>query len=176
MDKTNKNANWQRLASVVRWSNMTINRFAIHIGLSRSENLYQIKNGNNGISQNLARRIEAAFPEISIGWLLTGEGTMLREDGIGAAITCYNSLESLLSLGRGEQLSPDCLISLPMADGGDVAVCLPADAKTESLEGELLPAMTYFLKKTTLLPKKNYRFSCGRPRLKLDTTAQPPAF
>ena len=74
---TNKNENWERLESVIRWANMTINYFGRYIGLSRSENLYQIKAGKNGISQNLARRIADKFPEISVGWLLTGEGEML---------------------------------------------------------------------------------------------------
>jgi len=39
--------NWQRIDSVIRWANMTINYFALYIGLPRGENLYQIKKGNN---------------------------------------------------------------------------------------------------------------------------------
>lgn len=35
--------NWQRIDSVIRWANMTINYFALYIGLPRGENLYQIK-------------------------------------------------------------------------------------------------------------------------------------
>ncbi|MBQ1957927.1 MAG: hypothetical protein II353_03615, partial [Alistipes sp.] len=72
----NGNRSWERLESVIRWSNMTINAFGRHIGLVRSENLYQIKAGKNGISQNLARRIVDKFPEVSLGWLLSGEGEM----------------------------------------------------------------------------------------------------
>lgn len=37
--------NWQRIDSVIRWANMTINYFALYIGLPRGENLYQIKKG-----------------------------------------------------------------------------------------------------------------------------------
>ena len=62
MNKTN-NASWQRLESVIRWANMTINHFGRHIGLIRSEALYQIKAGQHGISQALARRIVEKFPE-----------------------------------------------------------------------------------------------------------------
>lgn len=50
--------NWQRIDSVIRWANMTINYFALYIGLPRGENLYQIKKGNNGISRNLAYKYE----------------------------------------------------------------------------------------------------------------------
>lgn len=66
--------NWQRIDSVIRWANMTINYFALYIGLPRGENLYQIKKGNNGISRNLADKIVTKFPEVSLAWLLTGEG------------------------------------------------------------------------------------------------------
>ena len=37
------------------------------------------KAGKNGISQNLARRIVEKFPELSVGWLLTGEGDMFSK-------------------------------------------------------------------------------------------------
>ncbi len=49
-----KQNNWQRMESVIQWANMTTNYFARHIGLSRGENLYQIKRGNNGISIDVA--------------------------------------------------------------------------------------------------------------------------
>ena len=49
MNMANGNRSWERLESVIRWSNMTINAFGRHMGLVRSENLYQIKAGKNGI-------------------------------------------------------------------------------------------------------------------------------
>lgn len=36
---------------------MTVNYFARYIGLTRGENLYRIKRGDNGISRDLADRI-----------------------------------------------------------------------------------------------------------------------
>ena len=72
--------NWQRIDSVIRWANMTINCFALYIGLPRGENLYQIKKGNNGISRNLAYKIVTKFPEVSLAWLLTGEGQMFVDE------------------------------------------------------------------------------------------------
>ena len=67
---------WQRIEKVVRWAGLSVNAFALHIGLHRGENLYQIKRGNNGISKELAELIVARYPEISRAWLVTGEGEM----------------------------------------------------------------------------------------------------
>ena len=63
---------WQHLQQIIDDSGLTINAFARHIGLSRGENLYQIKRGHNGISRDLALRIHTHFPQYGIGWLLTG--------------------------------------------------------------------------------------------------------
>lgn len=68
---------WKRLEQIIAESNLSVNRFAIRIGLPRGENLYQIKRGNNGISRDVAERIHACFPQYSISWILTGE-----DDGV----------------------------------------------------------------------------------------------
>ncbi len=82
--------NWQRIEAVIRWANMTVNYFALHIGLPRGENLYQIKKGNNGISRNLADKIVQRFPEVSLSWLLTGEGKMFADKShVGGQVPFY---------------------------------------------------------------------------------------
>ena len=74
---SNKNSDlWPRLEMVIRWSGMSTNAFARHIGLPRGENLYQIKRGNNGLSLHLADMICEKFPEIDELWLLTGKNNM----------------------------------------------------------------------------------------------------
>ena len=45
---------WQRIEKIVRWTGLSVNSFALSIGLNRSENLYRIKRGDNGISKELA--------------------------------------------------------------------------------------------------------------------------
>ena len=67
---------WPRIEMVVRWSCMSVNAFARHIGLPRGENLYQIKRGNNGLSIHVADMICEKFPEIDELWLLTGKNNM----------------------------------------------------------------------------------------------------
>lgn len=69
---------WERLSAVIAETKMSVHAFAKHIGLPAAENLYRIKRGQNGISRNLADLIVQTFPEVSKGWLLTGEGAMIR--------------------------------------------------------------------------------------------------
>ncbi|MEF9949671.1 MAG: hypothetical protein RR752_00660, partial [Mucinivorans sp.] len=68
---------WQRLEQVVKWTGTSTNKFAMSIGLKRSENLYQIKRGAFGISKELSSLITKKYPQISRSWLITGEGQML---------------------------------------------------------------------------------------------------
>ncbi|MCD7970801.1 MAG: hypothetical protein LUF87_10675 [Alistipes sp.] len=72
---------WERISQIIRHYNFTsILSFARHIGLQRSENLYQIKRGNNRISRELAERISEHFPELNKAWILTGEGKMFPNE------------------------------------------------------------------------------------------------
>ena len=87
--------NWQRIDSVIRWANMTINYFALYIGLPRGENLYQIKKGNNGISRNLADKIVTKFPEVSLAWLLTRGRCLWTRNYAGCK---YRSIRRMLNL------------------------------------------------------------------------------
>lgn len=74
------NGEWTRLHSVIMQSGMSINAFAKHIGLPRGENIYRIKRGLNGISRDVADKVVHRFPQISKGWLLTGEGSMYLDN------------------------------------------------------------------------------------------------
>lgn len=114
--------NWQRIDSVIRWANMTINYFALYIGLPRGENLYQIKKGNNGISRNLADKIVTKFPEVSLAWLLTGEGQMFVDEKLcGVQIPFYQvDVESHIT--RLDELAPDREMVIPQLTGCDLAM------------------------------------------------------
>lgn len=68
----------ERLQFVLDYSGIpSYNALAKRLGLKRAENLYQILKGNNGISSDLALRINRAFPDIGIGWLKSGCGSPL---------------------------------------------------------------------------------------------------
>lgn len=134
------------MESVIRWANMTINYFGRHIGLSRSENLYQIKAGKNGISQNLARRITSKFPEISLGWLLTGEGEMLVSTMPTEQIPFFDVDVQGRSVLRLSEMTPECRMSIPLIEDCDCALrCYDT-----AMSGEIMPGTIVFLKKTAV--------------------------
>ena len=137
----NSSTPWQRLESVIRWADMTTNYFGRYIGLLRSESLYQIKSGKNGISHSLARRIVEHFPEISPGWLLTGEGDMFGRERTGHPIPLY-AMESLRMQGW-EQNDPECHLMMPIVEPCDVAV----RSSDEGMSGEVMVGSILFLKK-----------------------------
>ena len=66
-----------RLKKVVQYSGRRLNAFAKHIGYSNGSVLYNVTHGRNGISASLADRIVKKYSEISLNWLLNGEGEML---------------------------------------------------------------------------------------------------
>ena len=137
--------NWQRIESVVKWANMTTNYFARYIGLSRGENLYQIKRGHNGISRKLGERIVQHFPQIDLLWLLTGRGQMFvsGSEDRGAQIPFFNA-DVEKSIRGVELLSPDGYVVLPMGDDADCALYYYGRAM-----GDTLPAGTLvFLKES----------------------------
>ena len=74
---TNKYNNWERLERVIAHTGLSANAFALSIGMQRSENIYHIKRGAFGISEELAERITSCFPEINPTWLLSGVGDRL---------------------------------------------------------------------------------------------------
>ena len=68
---------YQRIEAVIDHTGLRNNALAKSLGYTNGTILYQIKNGRNGISANLARRISDVYPDISQKWLLTGKGDML---------------------------------------------------------------------------------------------------
>lgn len=133
---------WQRLEQVIKWTGLSTNAFASAIGLKRSENLYQIKRGNNRISKNLAELIAAKYPAVSPAWLLTDQGEMLTEQrslaGAAAARGIpYYQMDVLRVVAAAETPAPTAYLSLPgfeectlaaLAPAGDLDAALPAGA------------------------------------------------
>ncbi len=101
---------------------MTINRFALFIGLNRAENLYQIKRGNNGISRDLAARITSKFPEISTLWLLTGDGEMLRRTTDCGTTVHFYDCDAETDVARISELAPAGEVILPVSVDCDLAM------------------------------------------------------
>ena len=61
------------------YSGLNGKSFSEKIGLIRPQSIYDIQSGKTrNISANMADKIISVFPEINRGWLLTGEGEMLK--------------------------------------------------------------------------------------------------
>lgn len=140
---------------------MTTNYFGRYIGLSRSENLYQIKAGKNGISQNLAKRIVEKFPELSLGWLLTGEGDMFSKGTSGGRIPFFDGDVVGRGLLRHEDMKPAFKMNIPNIEDCDCAFRSYDHAMTD----EIMVGSTVFLKKTTteaIIPGGMYVIVCPK--------------
>lgn len=105
-------------------SGLSINAFALSIGLKRAENLYQIRKGNHDISRDLARKVTSKYPQVNEAWLLTGKGEMRAGETAASSrkIPLYDSGFEELDL-RGDKLSIEPLyyIEVPTLSGGDFA-------------------------------------------------------
>jgi hypothetical protein len=86
------------------------------VGLSRGENLYQIKRGNNGISRELASMIAAKYPKISRGWLLTGEGDMFSDQTARQNSIPFHDVDIEKYITTPDRFSIKGYISLPGVD------------------------------------------------------------
>lgn len=114
---------WQRIEKIVHWTGLSVNAFALNVGLNRAENLYQIKRGKNGISKELAELISSKYPEINRVWILTGEGEMLSSSGERNLIPFYET--DVLCLARLKDFpQPAGMISLPYVSRNAMAAIL----------------------------------------------------
>lgn len=149
------NQYWERLEAVIRWTNMSANSFGRHIGLTRSESLYQIKAGRFGISHNLARRITECFPDISMGWLLTGEGQMLSEGTPSQTIPYYDQDVAACKAMGSELLRPTSMVNMPMLEACDCAF----RSFDNAINRDISVGSIVFLKKTdtkAIIPGRFY--------------------
>lgn len=72
MEKTDK----QRLEELLTFINMNARQLSLALGLNRPQVFYDIKAGKCGISKSMAAKIQEKFPNISMNYLLTGEGSI----------------------------------------------------------------------------------------------------
>ena len=130
----------------------SINALARSLDLKRSENLYQILKGNNGISKDLACRIAKCFPWFSITWLTTGIGEPFREPELSRTVSpstqqlpLYTALDFLPD---GTLRETDNMLTI------ETALCPSAELVTicrdDAMEPRLLPGAYLFLAPCTI--------------------------
>ncbi|MBQ4503642.1 MAG: hypothetical protein II986_08245 [Alistipes sp.] len=115
------NKGWERLSQIIEESGMTIHSFAMAIGLSRSETLYQIKRGQIGISHHIAELVTSHYPEYSKAWLQTGYGSKYADPiSVKGHVPFYNC--DLSRLPDIEHITPESYIYMPMLGSVDFAI------------------------------------------------------
>ena len=67
----------ERLLAFIEYKGMSKNKFETLCGLSKR----YVSNISQSISPVVCKRISLRFPELNMGWLLTGEGEMLSDPG-----------------------------------------------------------------------------------------------
>jgi len=72
----------ERIRELKKFTGLNFRKLAEEIGLNTVQTLYDIKNGKHGISKEVAEKIQARYLNISIAWLLTGEGEMLVDNQV----------------------------------------------------------------------------------------------
>ena len=66
----------EKILELRHYTGLSLKRLAEEVGIGTPQTLYDIKNGKHGISRDVAAKINARFPEISLSWLLAGVGDM----------------------------------------------------------------------------------------------------
>lgn len=71
------NTDAKRLKRAIQYTKQNTKQFSESMGIRQPSKLYNVLNGKNKLSENLAKSITTFYPDISFDWLLTGTGTML---------------------------------------------------------------------------------------------------
>ncbi len=120
--------NYNRIMAAIEWLNMTPNSFAMHIGMTRAENLYHILKCDYGVTPDMADRIVKNCPEINRTWLLTGIGdALVPKVDSGRSIPLYEgSVETILPTIA--QHKPIGYVDEPGIRDCDIVVCSSSEA------------------------------------------------
>jgi len=66
-----------RLIALKLHTGMSLKRMAEEAGINTPQTLYEIKKGRHSFSQDVAVKLQRRWPEVSRGWIMSGEGEML---------------------------------------------------------------------------------------------------
>lgn len=121
----------------------SINGFAMQIGLQRAENLYHIRKGNYGISEDLADRIISCDPEIDRTWLLSGVGNMLKSECIQREEIPFYIEDMDAVLPNLVNIEPSGYVTLPYKTNCDIVV----RSFSKSMSDTISAAQDLFLKR-----------------------------
>lgn len=123
----------ERIKQIIDYKKVSINKFSTILGASNSY-FNKILRDNNSIGSDKLEKILRTFPEINAEWLLTGQGSMLKEqNNLPMAIPTYDPDEEIplipteamggVASGEISILELDCeRYVIPMFKGADFLI------------------------------------------------------
>ena len=133
----------ERINKLVEYSQMSIPQFAKLVGFKTPQAVRELIKGNTkSLSDAAIFKLSSAFPDLSMDWLLTGEGPMMIERNAPAPVINYTEgvpyYNEDFMLGFGELYAPssenpECLIRMP----GYERATLWCNASGHSMEPEI---------------------------------------
>lgn len=100
----------ERISMLLGHLKMNANEFASSLGYKRTDRIYNVLNGRNGISSAMARDINQKYKCISFDWLAYGEGEMLSPQSTENSGERVNLLNTPIPLETGEESSTEANI------------------------------------------------------------------
>jgi transcriptional regulator with XRE-family HTH domain len=89
----------ERITKILELKNLNARTFAKAIGCNTVQAIYDLTSGKTqSLSANMQNKITSYVPDLSIEWLLTGEGEMLKSAAKEAAASIPTSTVSLEKL------------------------------------------------------------------------------
>ena len=147
----------ERLLQILDYLNLNANELAKAIALKRTQNLYDVLNEKVQISGKLASRINENFPQISMQYMINGEGALLNEG------TIYKTTESnsnILEEATSDYLSTRRKIKSDAGVDNDSIIYIPIAAQAGYYQHYQDPIYIRQLQKVSLpgLPYKGAQY------------------
>lgn len=145
----------ERFAEFIQYKGLSRRKFQDKIGVSNS----YIQNISNSIGKDVLNRLSIQFPELNTGWLLTGEGEMLKNPTIGVNTNQGNG--NIIGQGSHNNIKTGNVVNVALPDAGTQKIIKPdgeievvtTESNTSVLdnlkrENERLKAEIMYLKST----------------------------
>lgn len=133
----------ERINKLVEYSQMSIPQFAKLVGFKTPQAVRELIKGNTkSLSDAAIFKLSSAFPDLSMDWLLTGEGPMMIEHNAPAPLINYTEgvpyynedfMLGFEEIGAPDSENPDFLIRMP----GYERATLWCNASGHSMEPEI---------------------------------------
>lgn len=130
-----------RIQQIIDQQTMTAAQFADTVGIQRST-LSHILNGRNNASTEIISKIHAAFPDLSISWLMFGEGNMKNTRQIKNQ-TLFDVFEPELSVSESNKKTVE-EISTEKRQGNEPKAAVPDSFLPKTPERTIVKIMVFY--------------------------------